>query len=78
MDNLQQENEIVAELKGIHAEIAGQRSFRHAFVIGVISGIGFFVGSVIIATIALGLFGPFFSNVQWIHQSYEAGAAFKR
>jgi hypothetical protein len=45
------------------------------FVSGILYGIGFFVGSAIIATIALGIFGPWFAQIPWVRAAYEAGTA---
>jgi len=44
------------------------------FSVGIVYGIGFFIGSAIIATIALGVFGPFFAQIPWVHDSFVTGA----
>mgnify|MGYP003395448547 CR=1 FL=1 len=70
---LREENTIIAQLEKANAHLAQQNSLRRVFAVGIIHGIGFFIGSAIIATIALGIFGPLLSNVPWVRQPYEAG-----
>ncbi len=48
------------------------------FVVGIVYGIGFFVGSAIIATIALGIFGPWFGKIEWLRSSFELGGSLLR
>jgi hypothetical protein len=71
-DQMQQ---LIEHLDALNARLARQYSFRHMFVSGVLYGIGFFVGSAIIATIALGIFGPWFAQIPWVRAAYEAGTA---
>ncbi len=65
---------ILKNLEQLNKRLASQSSFGTIFWTGVLYGIGFFVGSAIIATIALGILGPFFAEVPWIHSSFEAGS----
>lgn len=48
------------------------------FVVGIVYGIGFFVGSAIIATIALGILGPWFGKIPWVHSAFETGVSLLR
>jgi hypothetical protein len=70
-DQLQQ---LIEHLDALNARLARQYSFRHMFVSGVLYGIGFVVGSAIIATVAIGVFGPYFARIPWVRAAYEAGA----
>ena len=69
---------IVEHLDMLNRKIAKQHSFFRIFLVGITYGIGFFLGSAIIATIALGVFGPWFADIPWIRNSFEAGAALLR
>jgi len=70
-----QHDKIIEHLDLLNRQVARQNSLPHMFLVGIIYGIGFFVGSAIIATIALGIFGPWFAQIPWIRSSFEAGAA---
>ena len=65
--------ELMRELRSLNAEIRDQRSLSRMFVMGVIYGIGFFVGSAIIATLLLGLLGPVFGAIPWIRDAFMTG-----
>lgn len=64
---------ILGQLKSINAQIARQNSLSRMLVIGIIYGIGFFVGSAVIATIVLGLVGPWFGQIAWIREAFQTG-----
>ncbi|OGG48488.1 hypothetical protein A3G63_01485 [Candidatus Kaiserbacteria bacterium RIFCSPLOWO2_12_FULL_52_8] len=66
---------IVELLEELNRQVAKQNSLGRMFWIGIIYGIGFFVGSAIIATIALGVFGPWFAEISWIRGAFETGAS---
>jgi threonine/homoserine/homoserine lactone efflux protein len=75
MDVVETEREtIVNQLQMLNRQVARQNSLGRRFLSGVVYGIGFFVGSAIIATIALGVLGQFFVQVPWVHTTFEAGA----
>ncbi|OGG78223.1 hypothetical protein A3A36_01820 [Candidatus Kaiserbacteria bacterium RIFCSPLOWO2_01_FULL_52_12b] len=69
---------IVELLEMLNGQVARQNSLPRMFVIGIIYGIGFFVGSAIIATIAFGVFGPWFGQFAWIRNAFETGASLLR
>jgi hypothetical protein len=71
-DQMQQ---LIEHLDALNARLARQYSFRHMFVSGVLYGVGFVVGSAIIATILLGIFGPYFADIPWVRATFEAGRA---
>jgi hypothetical protein len=68
-----QMQKLIEHLDALNARLARQYSFRHMFASGVLYGIGFVVGSAIIATILLGIFGPYFAQIPWVRAAYEAG-----
>ncbi len=70
----EQEDEVVEQLETLNAEVRQQRSFGRIFITGVIYGIGFVVGSTIIATIAIGIFLPFFADIPFIKDNFQRGA----
>ncbi|OGG56001.1 hypothetical protein A2680_00500 [Candidatus Kaiserbacteria bacterium RIFCSPHIGHO2_01_FULL_55_37] len=73
-----QHNKIIEHLDLLNRQVARQNSISRMFVVGIVYGIGFFVGSAIIATIALGILGPWFAQIDWIRSGFEAGTAFLR
>jgi len=76
-DNNTQEA-ILHQLELLNKRLAKQNSFWSVFRIGVIYGVGFFIGSAVLATIALGAFGPWVaSHVDWVAKTYERGAELK-
>lgn len=70
----EQRSEIIEQLEVLNAMVKKQNSVRHIFITGIIYGIGFVVGSAILATIALGILGPLLGNIPWIHDTFQAGA----
>lgn len=69
---------IVELLEELNRHAAQQNSLGRMLLTGIIYGIGFFIGSAIIATILLGLFGPWFGQFSWIRDSFETGTALQR
>lgn len=69
---------IVELLEELNRHMARQNSLGRMFFTGMIYGIGFFIGSAIIATILLGLFGPWFGQFSWIRESFETGTSLQR
>lgn len=72
------QNEIVVHLAELNKQIAIQNSLKHRFLIGIIYGVGFFFGSAILATIAFGIFGPWFGQIGWVNDSFQTGASLLR
>lgn len=73
-----QRDKIIENLELLNRQVARQNSLGRMFLIGINYGIGFFVGSAIIATIALGLLGPWFGQFQWIRNAFETGVSLLR
>ncbi len=74
----EQRDEIIAQLKILNAKVEKQNSVRRNFGVGIIYGIGFFVGSAIIATIVFGIVGPFFGRIPWIRDAFTMGVSLMR
>ncbi|OGG50343.1 hypothetical protein A2704_05355 [Candidatus Kaiserbacteria bacterium RIFCSPHIGHO2_01_FULL_54_36b] len=73
-----QHEQIIQHLDLLNRQVARQNSIPRMFFVGIVYGIGFFVGSAIIATIALGIFGPWFAEIPWIRAAFETGASLLR
>ena len=73
MDIEDQRDTIIKQLEVLNLQVARQNSLSRMFVVGVIYGIGFFVGSAVIATIALGILGPLVGQVAWIRSAFTTG-----
>ena len=73
-----QDNTIIGNLEKINRQLARQNSLSHMFMAGIIYGLGFFVGSAIIATIAFGILGPWFGQFQLIRDAFETGVSLLR
>jgi len=70
-----QQDEIIEQLKSLNCALEKQNSVKTIFTHGIIYGVGFFVGSAIIATIALGVFGPIIGQIPWIHDNFVRGSS---
>ncbi|HUO50070.1 MAG TPA: hypothetical protein VMU25_00645 [Candidatus Paceibacterota bacterium] len=70
MDN---QTEILEELKKINATFEYQYSFRKMFWTGIVYGVGFFLGSAILAVILLGVFWPYLSSIPWFRNAFQIG-----
>ena len=78
MENIEKDNQrdkIIEQLEMLNMRIEKQNSFKRVFVVGVVYGVGFFIGSAIIATIALGIFGPIVGKIDWVRTTFETGAS---
>lgn len=73
MNDHTQRDQIIEELELANQQLARQNSLRHVFLVGMVYGVGFFVGSAILATVAFGIFRPYFSQIGWLHRTYETG-----
>lgn len=70
-----QRDKIIEQLEALNVKLAKQISIKNILFTGVIYGIGFFIGSAIIATIVLGMFGPMFGKIEWVKTNYETGTS---
>jgi hypothetical protein len=64
---------ILEQLEKLNAQAAKQNSYGRMFITGIVYGIGFFVGSAIIATIVFGLVAPFAGQIKWVHDAFVGG-----
>ena len=70
---------IIEELEKLNAQMARQGSIGRVFLVGVVYGVGFVVGSAILATILLGTLGPVVgSHSAWVRNAFQAGQELKR
>ncbi len=69
---------VIELLEGVNNQLARQNSVKRVFYVGVVYGVGFFVGSAIIATIALGILGPYVGKISWVRNAFETGSMLKR
>lgn len=76
--DFQQDSTIIGQLEALNRQVARQNSLGRMFFVGIIYGIGFFVGSAIIATIAFGILGPWFGQFEWIRSAFETGVSLLR
>ncbi len=70
-----QREEIITELQGLNKKVARQNSVPFIFFAGMIYGVGFFLGSAILATILFGIFAPYVGEIDWIRDTFLRGAA---
>ncbi len=77
MEIEEQRDTIIAQLEMLNAKMKQQGSVRHIFVTGVIYGVGFFIGSAIIATIAFGVLSPWIGKIDWVRDNFERGASLR-
>lgn len=75
MDTEIQREKIVEQLEALNTKMDKQMSIRRTFLTGIIYGIGFFIGSVIIASIAFGVLSPWIGKIDWIKDNFERGSA---
>jgi hypothetical protein len=68
-----QRDKIIEQLEGLNTKLEKQGKVSYQLREGVIKGVGFFIGSAILATILLGILGPIFGDIQWVRDTYEAG-----
>ncbi len=78
MDLENQRDKIIEQLELLNAKMDRQGSTVQILKMGVIYGIGFFIGSAILAVIALGVLGPLFGEIEWVRNNFETGAEILR
>lgn len=78
MDTNEQYGKVIAQLELLNEKLEKQSKPSRIFATGIVYGIGFFIGSAILATIALGMLGPIFGKIQWVKTNYETGTSILR
>lgn len=71
------QKKILSQLETLTADTVRRNSFKGIFLTGIIYGVGFFVGSAILATIALGFVGPWVAEIDWVKENFERGSSLK-
>lgn len=71
------QSKIIHQLEMVNEKLTKQNSIKHIFITGIVYGVGFFIGSAILATIALGILGPWLGKIEWVRETYETGASLK-
>lgn len=71
----EQQKVIIGNLELLNQQVARQNSLPRMLVVGIVYGIGFFIGSAIIATILFGILGPWFAQFGWVRNAFETGAS---
>ncbi len=64
---------IIEQLQSLNAQAVKRDSLLRMLWVGVVYGIGFFIGSAIIATIAFGILGPWVGQIPWVRNAFEVG-----
>lgn len=72
------QEKILQQLVLLNEKTAKGNSVKNIFLTGVIYGVGFFIGSAILATIALGILGPWIGRIDWVQEYYERGSSIKQ
>src|SRR3569832_69756 len=67
------EREILSELRTINARLEWQNSLLHMLWSGLVYGIGFVIGSAILATIIIGIFGPIVARIPLVDSAFSQG-----
>ena len=67
------EAHLVEQLTALNTKLEKQMSFQRIFGTGIIYGVGFFLGSAILAVIALGIFGPMIGSIPWVQETFHRG-----
>lgn len=70
---LREQEKLIEEMAELKEQVAEQNSLPKMFVRGIVYGIGFVVGSAIIATILVGIFGPLVADIPWVQEVFRAG-----
>ncbi len=77
MTTEEEQNKIVEQLEMLNQKMEQQNSIGYIFSRGIIYGIGFFIGSAVIATIAFGVLSPWVGQIQWVKDNFERGASMR-
>ena len=73
-----QQDRMLLELQAINAALARQNSFRRSFLVGIVYGLGFVLGSAIIATFLIGFAAPFIASIPGVADLFSRGVSVLR
>ena len=68
-----QRDKVIEQLEALNAKLEKQGKVTYQLREGILKGIGFFIGSAILATILLGILGPIFGDITWVRDTYQTG-----
>ena len=71
MEENVQNKQLISILEELSGRLQRQNSYTRVFLTGVLYGIGFFIGSAIIATIAIGLIRPWVGKILGFHPTAQ-------
>ena len=73
-----QQDKVIEQLEQLNMKLEKQAKVTYQLREGVIKGVGFFIGSAILATILLGILGPIFGDIEWVRDTYETGEEMRK
>ena len=71
------QKKILEQMEILTTDAVRRNSVKHFFFTGFIYGVGFFIGSAILATIVLGILSPWIAEIDWVRDNYERGESLK-
>lgn len=63
----EQHQQIINQLEGLNEKLARQNSWRHVFAASLVYGVGFVIGSTILASILASAFLPLLQKAPFMH-----------
>lgn len=76
MDGMNGDDKVIEHLEAIRREIEQQNSYKHMFGVGIVYGLGFVLGSAILATVIIGVLGPWVAQISWVRNAFQQGSSF--
>ena len=73
---MEAQDPILGELRQLNDSITKENSFTRKLVGGMIYGVGFVIGSAIVATILIGLFAPLIGQIGWVRSAFQTGSSY--
>jgi hypothetical protein len=75
---MEQESELIAQVKLLSAQLAQQNSFWQALMRGVFYGVGFVIGSAVLAVLVIGVLLPFVKDIPGVQEAFINGVSIIR
>ena len=73
MDIEQWRADIARGVQQLNAQLQRQNSFKQRFLDGVVYGVGFVIGSVLVASVLIGLLSPWLKQLPFVQGLYQSG-----
>lgn len=67
----EQRDHIIENLERLNSNVARQLSVRHIFMTGMIYGVGFVIGSSILAAVVVGILSPILDDIPFLQKAVE-------